>query len=236
MSGNAIAPPASDVTLVVTSCDRHDLLKITLDSFLARTDQPPQETIVIEDSPVPMPAWLAKNHDLYTTRLGKITWLQNETRLGQIHSIDRAYSHVNTTYIFHCEDDWQFVAGNFMRESRELLDQHPDVIMVSLRGNTGWHPLNWRKGIWIAEPGWHNGWGGISFNPGLRRTIDYQKIGSYGQHTGNKPDGLANEIELSRKFLEVGYVIADLNRRVVVHIGQDRSRANPQSQRRRRWL
>ena len=60
----------------------------------------------------------------------------------------------------------------------------------------------------------------------MRRTADYKRIGSYSQHTGDKPDGLANEVELSKKFLEMGYVIADLNRRVVIHIGQDRSRAN----------
>jgi hypothetical protein len=34
----------------------------------------------------------------------------------------------------------------------------------------------------------------------------------------------------------MGYLIADLNRRVVIHIGQDRSRANPQPQKRRRLL
>jgi hypothetical protein len=217
----------SDTTLVITSCDRHDLLKITVDSFLVHSDQQPQETIIIEDSPAPMPGWLAQNLDHYASHLGKINWVQNQPRQGQIHSIDRAYSLINTRYIFHCEDDWQFVAGDFMRESRELLDQYPDVIMVSLRGNTGWHPLNWRSGIWIAEPGWHDGWGGISFNPGLRRTSDYKKIAPFSQHTTDRPDGLANELELSRKFLGMGYVIADLNRGVVVHTGKNRSRANP---------
>jgi hypothetical protein len=227
MPSNSTSPP-SGITLVVTSCDRHDLLRIALDSFLSQADLHPQETIIVEDSVVPMPAWLASDRLHYESHLGKIHWLQNEKHLGQIHSIDRAYALVTTPYIFHCEDDWKFVEGNFMGESRELLDLHADVIMVSLRGNTGWHPLNWRKGIWIAEPGWHNGWGGISFNPGLRRTADYEKIGSYAQHTGNKPDGLANEIELSKKYLQMGYVIADLNRDIVIHIGQHRSRANPQ--------
>ena len=43
MSNDRAAPPAPDFTVVVTSCDRHDLLKVTVDSFLTRTDQPPQE-------------------------------------------------------------------------------------------------------------------------------------------------------------------------------------------------
>jgi hypothetical protein len=30
----------------------------------------------------------------------------NKKRMGQLFSIDKAYSVVDTEYIFHCEDDW----------------------------------------------------------------------------------------------------------------------------------
>jgi hypothetical protein len=225
----------SNVTLVLTSCDRHDLLKITLDSFIACSDEQPQETIIIEDSTVPMPQWLEQNLASYSSRLGPIQWVQNDARMGQIFSIDRAYSRVRTDYIFHCEDDWRFVGRDFMRESRALLEEHPDVALVSLRGNSGWHPLIRRGKIWIAEPNWHGGLGGICFNLGLRRTAEYQKIGSYGQHISDATKGFASELELSRKFLSLGYVIADLNRVVVVHTGGDRSRANPYEQKKGFW-
>ncbi len=53
----------SNVTLVVTSCDRHSLLKITLDSFIAVNcgGGKPDAVIIIEDGPTPMPEWLREN-------------------------------------------------------------------------------------------------------------------------------------------------------------------------------
>ena len=132
----------SNITMVVTSCSRHDLLKQTLDSFISMQsgDSNPVACIIVEDSETPKPAWL--NESIYTTMLGRITWLQNEIRMGQIYSIDRAYAEVQTDYIFHCEDDWTFQQGSFMSLSKEILDAHPEVIMVSLRGTGGWHPLD----------------------------------------------------------------------------------------------
>jgi len=46
---------ASNISLVVTSCARHDLLRQTLDSFITTTDMQPRETIIVEDSDTPMP-------------------------------------------------------------------------------------------------------------------------------------------------------------------------------------
>ena len=39
--------------------------------------------------------------------------LVNKKRMGQLFSIDKAYSIVATEYIFHCEDDW-VLALDFM--------------------------------------------------------------------------------------------------------------------------
>lgn len=219
---------ASNITLVITSCDRHDLLKVTIDSFIATMDAPPQATIIVEDSHAPMPEWLRENIHEYAARIGKITWVQNEGRHGQVYSIDRAYELVKTDYIFHCEDDWQFVERNYLRDSKALLDKYPKIIQVSLRGDTGWHQLidlPGYEGCKIAMPGWHGHWGGISWNPGLRRLSDYKKIGSYGRHVAYGRHGLGHEAELSQLCLDMGYRIADLNRVIVVHTGGSRSRS-----------
>src|SRR5438874_831703 len=53
--------------------------------------------------------------------------LVNGGRLGQMQAIDRACAQVGTPLIFHCEDDWQFTRGGFMRESPALLQALPDV-------------------------------------------------------------------------------------------------------------
>lgn len=89
----------TNITMVVTSCNRHDLLKRTLDSFVSKADLYPDTTIVVEDSSASKPEWLGT-----IPELGQMIWLSNNTNIGQILSIDRAYSLVNTDYIFHCED------------------------------------------------------------------------------------------------------------------------------------
>ena len=215
----------SNITLVVTSCNRHELLHSTLDSFIRMNcgGAKPDRTIIIEDGPTPMPEWLRENIHYYSSNVGKVEWVQNESRRGQIYSIDRAYSLVKTDYIFHCEDDWDFVRHeNFMQDSKALLEKYPNIIQVSLRGPSGWHQLidlPKYEGCKIAMPYWRGGWGGISFNPGLRRLSDYKKIGSYGRHVAYGTMGLSHEIQLSKMMLDAGYVIADLNKIVVTHSG-----------------
>lgn len=214
----------SNITMIVTSCNRHDLLKTTLLSFLNTTDILPQETIIIEDGDLAAPDWL---RDAPFCNLNA-RWLSNGVRQGQIFSIDRAYREVKTDYIFHCEDDWKFLEWNFMRKSKAILDAHPEVLMVSLRGDTGWHPLvsDPRYPYKFAEPYWRGGWGGLAFNPGLRRLKDYQRIGSsYGRHVSYGTSGLGHEMMLSKMHLDMGYVIADLNFPYITHIGGTRSRA-----------
>jgi len=213
--------PNTNISLVVTSCARHDLLQQTLGSFYLRTDLEPQELIIIEDSDAPMPGFL---NDFIWRQRG-LRWFSNERRIGQIYAIDRAYREARYDFVFHCEDDWLFLEGNFMAKSKALLEAHPHVLQVSLRGNTGWHALIEEDGLLIAEPYWRGGWGGISFNPGLRRRADYLKLGSYGKHVSYGTSGLGHELHLSKLLLDEGYRIADLGREIVTHIGGARSMA-----------
>jgi hypothetical protein len=220
---------ASNITMVVTSCDRHDLLRDTLNSFIRVHcgGMRPDRCIVVEDSTIPMPAWLQTDINYYSTNLGCITWFNNGSRRGQVYSIDRAYSFVTIDYVFHLEDDWHFNECGFMRESMKILQRYPEIIQVSLRGDTGWHQLidSPRYPFKIAMPYWGNDWGGLSWNPGLRRLSDYKRIGSYGCHAACGTHGLVHEALLSRKYLDMGYRIADLGRPIVSHIGGARSRA-----------
>jgi hypothetical protein len=201
------------------------LLKVTLESYFARVDQPPREVIVIEDGPAEKPAFLED----FIWRQRSLKWMSNGERRGQIFSIDRAYREVNTEFIMHCEDDWLFErgAGEFVRESKAILGEYPEILQVSLRGDTGWHPLVKvpRFPFLIATPYWRGVWGGIAFNPGLRRVSDYKKLGTYGAHVSFGQTGLQHEEALSRLLLDAGYRIADLGRAICVHIGGGRSRA-----------
>jgi len=220
----------SNITAVFTSCNRHALLKSTLNSFIQVNcgGAKPDATIIIEDGDTPMPEWLRENIHFYSANIGKVTWIQNEFRRGLVYSIDRAYALVKTDYIFHCEDDWQFNGGgSWAVESKQILERYPKIIQVSLRGDSGWHQLiddPKFEGFKIAMPYWRGGWGGLSFNVGLRRLQDWKDLGSYGKYTTYGQMGLGFEIQLSKMLLDKGFRIADLNRRIVEHTGGSCSR------------
>jgi hypothetical protein len=216
-------------TLLITSCNRFDLLKQTLDSFIAVGcgGLKPRETIIVDDSNEPQPAWFTENWPYYSANLGTVTWVSNGARMGQIYSADRLWSMCKTEYAVWLEDDWQFNEGHFMPDSFAILEKYPNIIQVSWRGNTGWHQLIDAppfEGFKIAMPYWKGGWGGHSFNCAARRKSDWQRIGSYGKHVTYGTLGLGHEITLSKLYLERGYRIADLNRPIVAHTGGTRSR------------
>ena len=67
----------------------------------------------------------------------------NENRQGQIKSVDYAYSMVETPYIFHLEDDWEFYESYFIEHSFKLMDEDSKLITVWLRelNDTMDHPV-----------------------------------------------------------------------------------------------
>jgi hypothetical protein len=208
-------------TLVVTSCNRHDLLRRTLESFVTCADEEPLETIIIEDSDLDAPEWF----ETIKRKLGwKVTWLKNGVRCGQIYSADRAMQHVTTEGIFWCEDDWEFTQSGFIQASRAILEKFPQVLTVSVRSDWN-HPLEDWNGIKIAQPYWGGHWGGFMFNPGLRRRADYRMLPTFGRHVAYGIPGLDHEAQLSKKLLDAGYRIAALPTGHCHHIGGGRSRA-----------
>ncbi|WP_423812810.1 glycosyltransferase family 2 protein, partial [Pseudomonas putida] len=79
----------SDVTLVVTSCGRFDLLKDTLESFDRYNTAPIREVFITEDSGddavhAAVPAHWKPHCKVFV----------NRPKLGQLPSIDLAYSQV----------------------------------------------------------------------------------------------------------------------------------------------
>ena len=212
-------------TLAITSCNRFGLLQATLDSFIAKADVLPERTIIIEDSAEPQPAFLSQPK---YAALGAGKWINNGSRRGQIYSLDRLYDEVKTPYVFHLEDDWQFIKGGFIMPSFRILEKSRDIWTVSLRGpDCNGHPLSidLTSGLVVNEPGWQGGWGGCHFNPGLRRTRDFHRIRSYGAHVGYGVHGCAPELTLSKLHLGLGYRIAVLPDVHIKHLGEGCSKA-----------
>jgi hypothetical protein len=174
------------VTVVITGCGRQDLLAQTLKSFVEFNTYAPCQVIVIEDGDGRVNDELAAQY-----RHLDFKWLETGTRVGQIAAIDMAYRAVETDYIFHCEDDWEFYAPGFIEKSMKVLDRNPSVVQVWLRAldDTNRHPVfaptlmaddvPYR----ILEPEYHTEewgtWHGFSWNPGLRRRREYDLVGSF---------------------------------------------------------
>jgi len=228
------------ITVVVTSCGRHDLLKQTLDSFFAFNTMPVQHVIVVEDGEN-VPPHLTK-----TFEDRQVQWISTGCRVGQIAAIDYAYSRVRTPYIFHMEDDWEFYRHRFIENSLAVMKRNPKCLQVWIRAvsDTQRHPVEpliydeggvmWRR---LALEYMFEGspWHGFSFNPGLRRLRDYVSIGGYGRHA--RFDHLrpgAAESAIGKVFRKRDFFAAILadekGRGYVKHLGRGRHVGPPDGQ------
>jgi len=218
-------PQQADITVVVTSCNRHDLLARTLESFLAHeTGRRIARILVAEDGYADPKAVCDRFGAEYFCTRG---------RVGQVRLIDQAYEKVVTPYIFHLEDDWEFTRPGFMEKSRARLEADPKTLLVQLRH---WNPDEQLSYVapdqsWgLVDPAPATLWHGFSFNPALRRLSDYKLLGAYSrQHlTVNiiplvASAALPYEAEASEFYFRRGYYAAILDQHGFVrHIGEER--------------
>ena len=206
----------SDVTLVVTSCGRPDLLERTLESFFALNEYPLAGTIIIEDGPANPPVFPVPD----------LTYLANGVRIGQVNSIDRAYSLVQTPYVLHWEDDWETYRGGFIEPSLEILERYSDILQVWIRAHddTEGHPIVQLPQFNVPTISTDDeGWDGFKWAPGLRRMSDYRRIGGYSQFKHRNSFG--SELAISNAYHALGYHAAILPDPAgyVRHTGDDRS-------------
>jgi hypothetical protein len=225
----------ADTAVILISCARPDLLARTLDSFFKYNTYPIREFIVMEDGHAITSLAGDRRY-----RECNIRWLCTGTRLGQIPTIDLAYRSVASPYIFHCEDDWEFIAPGFIDKSLAVLEQNPIILQVWIRAldDTNRHPivddhLLFARGIpyRLMQTGYQTEewgtWHGFSFNPGLRRLQDYLLLGSFGvldplrQKKSYEVERDASEFYMKRGF--VAAILADNDGNgYVQHIGWGR--------------
>lgn len=207
----------SDVTMVITSCDRLHLLAATLSSFTMYNTYPINKIIIIEDS---------GNLEIY--KIIPKSWgeycqiIINEEKLGQIKSIDLAYSYIETEYVFHCEDDWVFYRSGFIEDSLKVLKKDSSILQVWLRSFENdisqyypFHYLGKQRNIeniiYNNLESSHEIWKGFSFNPGLRRLKDYLAIAPFSS--------IGHEAEIAIKYNKLNYYAVILKNSAVSHIG-----------------
>lgn len=207
----------SDVTIVITSCGRFDLLERTLKSLDEFNTYPVRKVIITEDSGSDkvfdvIPAAWAQHVQVFV----------NNPKLGQLKSIDLAYTSVETEWVFHCEDDWQFYRPGFIEDSMLLLKEDKQALQVWLRSFA--HDLQIHSPyVYLGERKQLEGvvyyelmsrkeeWQGFSFNPGLRRLVDYKLHAPYQQFAGEKA--------LSKLYAEENRYALILENDAVLHTG-----------------
>ena len=215
-------------TVAITSCNRFGLLARTLDTLLPRLEQPIEKIIIIEDSAnygiiEVVRRYSRKLNEKGYLPLGRFTKgievIVNDPPIGQILSIDRVYSHIETDWIFHCEDDWEFCGEGFIGHSFALLNEYANYSMVGLRAEADFRkpfqpgPVEC-NGVCFRKP--DKSHPAISFNPGLRRMRDYRIVGSYADLALRSRESI-----VAKAYESLGYSMIYLGNPATQHIGAD---------------
>lgn len=222
----------SDVTLVITCCGRDDLYDRAITSFDRNAWVPPDAKCDrcagtgTMDSGGFTPWDASISIRCLCTYIDQII-AEDNPRVGQIANIDRAYAKVETPYIMHAEDDWEFYRPSFIEESKKILEAYPDILMVWLRAHddTNGHPIEKLPQYPFETLAWdYRGYHGFTFNPGLRRLADYKLIGKYQNVTpsviGKDWQG---ELKIGEFYKARGFRAAILPDGYVRHIGGERT-------------
>ena len=210
-------------TVCLTSCARFDLLKRTLETLLPRLEGPCKRIIIGEDSGDRGVFDVVERFQ--SPMYPPIHILLNPRRLDICRNIDRIYAEVDTDWIFHCEDDWEFFRTGFIHESFAVM-QDGEISTVSLRDMSGF-PLDWlpvEDSHYVVNVDGPNQRPGLNFNPGLRRMCDYRAIGPYGRIAPN-----SREKHVSMAYLSAGKRMAALQEPAVRHIGEGRHIGKPRA-------
>ena len=126
----ALLPHNRNITLIVNSCGRFDLLQQTISSFLKyypHATYPLHERIIIDDS---RNATFAQQLiATYYPDFQIMLTANNEYETKYTHrderitmAMDKLYSQVTTNWIYHIEDDWIFKRKGFIDESFDIFE------------------------------------------------------------------------------------------------------------------
>lgn len=214
----------NEMSFVLTSCGRTELLNKTLKSFFQFNDFPLESLYLTEDS---VDKEVYKNVEKNWS--SKLNLLLNEKKKGQIKSIVDAYKLVKTPYVFHCEDDWIYTRKNFIQDSLKILDYDPKIIQVWLESKKSasrldifsYGPLIKHNGVGFrkvfCKEGWE--WGYFSFRPGVKRMKDYNLIGGYKNYK--------NELDIGVTYKNKGFYTVIIEKPAVKDIGLDQTIFDP---------
>ena len=146
-------------------------------------------------------------------------------------NIDFLYGCVNTEWVFHCEDDWQFYREDFIAQSMAIMGPNPHILQVWLRDqdDTNGHPIETgyyteerinRVNYRLMSLDYMGCFNGYSTNPSLKRMKDkvcFEALVALG------PSFIGPEGKVSIYYKLAGYRAAITMRGYVRHIGDGRT-------------
>jgi hypothetical protein len=206
--------------VILTACDRVDLLSITLESFFRVNKYPIRKFHVHNDGTDLLFGDLRAKYP-------SITWHFSGNRIGLAASLDKLLSFVETEYYMSSEDDWIYQNNPFfIEESLTILKNNPDIQQVWIRSKHdhghGLGKVRHLNGIPVCDvlKGYQGRWGGFTFNPCVRRLSDYKKFFPKGYVE------YGDEILCSDHVESIGYRAVSLHDYSCIHIGNNRHTVN----------
>lgn len=214
----------SGVTVIITSCNRPDLLDKTIGSFMEFNTYPVIDYLLHNDGD-DRPIFKVKQKYPF------IKYFCSKNRIGYSRSLDLLLAKVTTPWVFTLEDDWLFYKNpGFIEKSIDILDCNDDIHQVWIRDAADHnHPLGETREVYAGLqphavqdvlPGYRKVWNGFSLNPGLRYVADWQKF---------FPNGLAeygDEAILAERTKEFDYKAVSLVESSIKHLGWNRRSIN----------
>lgn len=225
----------SQITITLTSCARWDLLERTVKSLVQYWDGPKPEKLLIYEDQDLTDQYKTMFYELITNCLnGEWEFEIYFGKVGQIKAIDIMYAEVTTPYIFHCEDDWEFTKSGFIQKSIAILEEKAMTCQVWIRepNDRNGHPafgqvITLESGVkyQLMKTGYRGVWHGFSFNPGLRRLSDYQKLfpkAMYADIHWSPSNPWQAEQLVGKQYFRHGFRAATLLEGYCKHIGNNR--------------
>jgi hypothetical protein len=166
------------VSLFLTSCNRPTLLKQTLESFVKYNTHPIEYGVIVEDSGLK-----GINDFAHSIVPFPLKIIYADQRRGQMKSIENGLQYLNTKYVFHCEEDWEFYNYGFIEESMRILKKNDKITSVWLRSHEDIisrynMPINSYDDYYLVGPDIGN----FSWNPGLRTYNTQIMFAPYGNN------------------------------------------------------
>lgn len=220
----------NDVTVVITSFNRFDLLRRTIDSFNKYNTYPVREIVIIDDSAdVTMQNKIKSTYPNYSL-------IFNDKNKGLVESIDIAYAGVTTPYIFHSEDDFDYIKPGFIENCIKVMEYDPLIFRVGIRGRThnnsldpkihmaGDIPYRFAKFYsWDIEAHGNQFWHGFGFQCGMIRKCQYDLVKPYTQYSTPNEFITVRECKIGLAYYELKLLAVSLTEDYANHTGGRRS-------------